>query len=343
MNSVNYDEIGVWLPAIRSGTGTEVFTIRLAEALKKRGIKVEIAWLPRQAEYLPWLVPIPAVPSWVTVVHVNTWLHSRFIPKHLPVVATMHSAIYDDSLSPYKSFAQSIYHKFWIRYCERWCVKNSYKLTAVSHYVAKQATMYFDRKDIAVIHNWIDLNIFRPEEEKVESGTFSIIFVGTPSIRKGIDLLPKIMRALGDKYQLKLTAKINDVPEYPELPKNISVIERLNNDFDLANLYRSADLLIFPSRLEGFGLVVLEALACGLPVVATDSGALGEIVQNGISGFLCPQDDVEAFVGAVRKIASDRNLRMQMGISGRLNAMKNFSEDLMIEKYIQLYATKRSD
>lgn len=335
-------KIGVWFPAIRTGTGTEIFTIRLVDALKKRGVRAEIAWLPHHAEYLPWVVHVPVVPDWVTVVHVNTWLHSRFIPKNLPVIATMHSATYDDSLLPYKSFIQKLYHQLWIRSCERWCVENSIKLTAVSHYAAGQATRHFGRKDIVVIHNWVDVDVFCPDKnedsKRDELPLFSMIFVGTPCIRKGVDLLPKIMLALGERFQLKVTARMKQIPGYPHLPKNMFAIERLNSDSDLVTLYRSVDLLLFPSRLEGFGLVALEAQACGLPVVATNGSALCEIVQNGVSGFLCPQDDIVAFVDAIKKVASDDSLRLRMGDAGRINAKNNFSEGVIIEKYLELYS-----
>jgi glycosyltransferase involved in cell wall biosynthesis len=339
---VSLKKIGVWFPAIRTGTGTEVFTVRLVNALKKLGVRAEIAWLPHYAEYLPWVVPVPVVPAWVTVVHVNTWLHSRFIPKNLPVIATMHSATYDDSLLPYKSFLQKIYHQYWIRACEQWCIDNATTITAVSHYAAAQTTKHLGRKDVVVIHNWVDVEVFCPEKfqnkKKNKTQVFSIAFVGTPCIRKGVDLLPKIMRALGEDFQLKLTATMNQIPGYPDLPKNMISIERLHDDSELVGLYRSVDLLLFPSRLEGFGLVALEAQACGLPVVATNGSALCEIVQHGISGILCPQDDVDAFVAAIKKIASNKDLRLQMGNAGHIAAKNNFSENFIIGKYLELYS-----
>ncbi|MCQ4974462.1 hypothetical protein NE662_09525, partial [Bifidobacterium pseudocatenulatum] len=62
----------IWFPAIRTGTGTDVFTQRLVEGLVAIGIRAEITWLPLRAEYLPWTVAVPQPPNWATIVHVNT-------------------------------------------------------------------------------------------------------------------------------------------------------------------------------------------------------------------------------------------------------------------------------
>ena len=89
----NHQAPAVWFPTVRTGTGTDVFTERLVEGLNQRGIRAAISWLPLRAEYAPWTVAIPKPPEWATVTHVNTWLHSRFLPKNLPVVATLHHSI----------------------------------------------------------------------------------------------------------------------------------------------------------------------------------------------------------------------------------------------------------
>ncbi|MBL8256262.1 MAG: hypothetical protein JNJ62_06655 [Pseudoxanthomonas mexicana] len=67
--------LGVWLPTVRAGTGTDVFAERLCEGLNSRGIRAEIAWLPHRSEYLPWTVSVPVAPAWADIVHVNTWIY----------------------------------------------------------------------------------------------------------------------------------------------------------------------------------------------------------------------------------------------------------------------------
>ena len=91
-------EPAVWFPTVRTGSGSEVFTVRLVDELKNRGLRAEITWLPLRAEFAPWTVPVPRPPTWANVVHVNTWLHPRFLPKRMPVVATLHHSIHHPDL-----------------------------------------------------------------------------------------------------------------------------------------------------------------------------------------------------------------------------------------------------
>ena len=80
------EQPAVWFPAIRTNTGTDVFTRRLVKGLNEQGIKAGVTWLPLRAEYAPWTVRVPKPPEWADIVQVNTWLHPRFIPKNLPAV-----------------------------------------------------------------------------------------------------------------------------------------------------------------------------------------------------------------------------------------------------------------
>ncbi len=129
----------IWFPTVRTNTGTDVFTERLVQGLNKQGIKAEITWLPLRAEYLPWTVPIPSPPKWATIVHVNTWLHTRFLPKQLPVIATLHHAIHDPELHPRKGMLRAAYHRYWIAPNERRVMQLANHVTAVSQFVAKMA------------------------------------------------------------------------------------------------------------------------------------------------------------------------------------------------------------
>ena len=82
---------------------------------------------------------------------------------------------------------------------------------------------------------------------------------------------------------------------------------------ELREEYRAADALLLPSRLEGFGYVVAEAMACKLPVITTNGTSLPELVEDGFSGKLCTPNDPEAFAAAVRRLDEDPALRRSMG------------------------------
>jgi glycosyltransferase involved in cell wall biosynthesis len=112
---------------------------------------------------------------------------------------------------------------------------------------------------------------------------------------------------------------------------------RLTRD-ELRDEYRRADLLLFPTRLEGFGYAVAEAMACGTPVVTTRCSALPELVDDGRTGRLCRMDDVAGFADAVRELVADNELLYRMGRAARMIAIERFSMSRMAHSYAALLA-----
>lgn len=327
----------VWFPAVRAGSGADVFTERLCAGLVARGIRAAITWLPLRAEYAPWTVPVPKPPRWATVVHVNSWLHPRFLPPRLPIVSTLHSCVHDAALDPYKNVAQRWYHAAWIKSVEAANLRRAARIVAVSDYTAQAARMTFKRRDIEVIHNGVDSRFFTPIERRRPNAPFRLLYVGNWDLRKGVDLLGPILEALGEGFELLHTADRRGAHLRYALPANCRCVGRLNAQA-LVEMYRQADALLFPSRLEGFGLVVAEALACGLPVIAAASSSLPEVVEEGKTGLLCPVDDVGAFVAAARALAADPARWQAMRHAARQRVEELFSEARQIERYIQLYS-----
>jgi glycosyltransferase involved in cell wall biosynthesis len=92
-----------------------------------------------------------------------------------------------------------------------------------------------------------------------------------------------------------------------------------------------------PSAREGFGLCVAEAMACGLPVVAADAGALPELVVEGQGGHICAIDDVSAFATAIRSISDDRARASRMGAFNRARAEERFGAVAMARQYQSLF------
>lgn len=328
-------EPAVWFPAIRAGSGADVFTERLAEGLRQRGIKAEISWLPHRAEYAPWTVATLTTPAWANIAHINTWLHRRFLPSGIPIVATMHHCVHGEELAPFKTPAQALYHRLWVLSLERTVLKRAKQIVAVSRYTAEQTKSIFRLSDISVIPNGITLDgPFRFKERTSPHKPFRLLFVGNWSARKGVDLLAPIMKQLGPDFELFFTGTVNR-----GTPTNMHSIGKPVGTSELARQYEEADALLFPSRLEGFGLVALEAQACGLPVIATRGSALPEVVEDGVTGLLCPQDNVQAFAEAARKLAADPSLWKQMRQSARKWVEDQYSLDTMIDHYLDTYRT----
>jgi len=330
----------VWFPTIRCGTGTDVFTERLAEGLRDRGIRCEITWLPHRAEYAPWTTPIPKPPAWANIVHINSWLPPRFVPRHLPLVVTVHHTVHDPSLLPYKNLPRRLYHARWIRPIEAENIRRAARVTAVSHYVAAEIERLFGHRQTTVIHNGIDTeSTFTPGPPCARPHhPFRLLYVGNWKPLKGVDLLEPILTRLGADFELCYTADRAGAHNHYSLPPNSRCLGRLDRE-GLVKAYREADALLFPTRSEGFGLTAAEAMACGLPVIASRVSSLPEIVEDGMTGYLCPVDDVACFVESARHLQSDKRLWENMRQLARRRAVSKFDHQSQIEQYQTLYQT----
>jgi glycosyltransferase involved in cell wall biosynthesis len=101
--------------------------------------------------------------------------------------------------------------------------------------------------------------------------------------------------------------------------------------------YRAADLLVFPSLMEGFGLVVVEAMSCGLPAIISNRGSLPELLCDGEGGFVCDPTDRGAFVRSVLRLASEPDLRKKLGSANRERVDRMFRWDLCAEATERVY------
>ncbi|CAI8832624.1 glycosyltransferase family 4 protein [Methylocaldum szegediense] len=328
--------LGVWFPAIRAGSGTDVFTERLCAVLNARGLRAEITWLPLRAEYAPWTVAVPQPPAWATVVHVNSWLHQRFWPQKLPVLCTVHSCVHDAALLPFKRPLQRLYHRFWIHRIENAALQRAHRLVAVSHYTAHATIAASGGNVPEVIPNGVDTDFFQPTFRQAPHQPFRLLYVGNWGPRKGVDLLGPIMTALGTGFELLYTADRGGRHTRYALPENTRCLGRLDAH-GLREAYAQADALLFSSRLEGLPLTVLEAMACGLPVIAARCSSLPEVVADGQTGLLCPVDDVAAFAAAARRLRSDVALWQALRTAARERAVALFDEARQVERYLDLY------
>ena len=325
----------IWFPTIRARSGSDVYVERLSLELRKRGIDVVVSWFNHLHEVCPILLKrIPAPPG-VDVIHANSWTAFAFKRAGIPLVVTMHHSVHDPEYAPYRNLAQAMYHNLLIRNYEDRGIKAAEKVVAVSHYTADVTARLFGSKKIVVIQNGIDTSRFSPGIEKIfDNQKFNLLFVGSASKRKGFDFLMQVMEKLGPDYHLHYTSEPGLFGPSPT--QNSSCVEKLNED-QLVNVYRGADALIFPSRYEGFGYVVAEAMACGKPVIAARTSALPELIENGENGILCSPDSVEEFIAAIRQLQNDKDYADKMALKARKTIVDNFGLDQMVEKYIDLY------
>lgn len=325
----------VWFPTIRAGTGADVFTRRLCDGLNAHGVRAEISWLPHRAEYLPWTVSVPTPPAWANMVHVNSWLPKRFWPGGLPVVVTVHHLVHDPAYWPFRSPAQAAYHALLIRSRELQAIRSAAAVTTVSNFVRDTIVAFSGRQDIAVIHNWIDGDVFTPGEQRGgrDDGTFRLFMAGSHTRRKGCDLLPALAHELGPAFEIRCAGGM--ASQNPSVP-NVIQLGRISES-ELIHEYQACDAVVSLSRYEGFGYTALEGMACGKPFVGFRGSGLGEVVEDGVTGFLSAMGDISAMAVHCRELAAYASVLKSMGDAGRRRAVADFPGGVSIDAYMALY------
>ncbi len=327
--------IKVWLPAIRAGSGTDVYTRRLAAALERQGLTAEITWFNLSHELLPILLRRTQPPADTDIIVTNSWNGFAFKRFGLPLVVVVHHCVFDNELSRYKSTIQYLYHRCIAEPREVRSLRCADAVVAVSHCVANHLQQKLGMNNVEVIYNWVDTDLFRPQPQEVRGGgPFRLLFVGKLTCLKGGDLLAPLMRRLGTGFELQFTANPQDCRKM-NLPAYMIPVGRFW-ERDMVRLYQECDAVLLPSRSEGFGYAALEAMACGKPVIASNNTALPETVQDGITGTLCRTGDVEAFVDVCRWLAKDAALCLKMGEAGRARVLAQFSEQAALHSYLHL-------
>ncbi len=327
----------IWFPTLKAGTGVDIFTERLCDGLNARGLRAEITWLPLRAEYLPWSVQAPQPPDWANIVHVDTRLHGRFLAPGLPVVATMHLCVHDPALAAFKSHAQAFYQRFWVKRVERATLSRASDVLAVSRYTANMTMQAFDMDRIRVIPNGVPIpeGVLRAVERD-PGNPFRLLYVGNWSRRKGVELLGPIMEELGSGYELRYTADAHGAHVNAKLPANCMCIGRLDQQ-QVGMEYHDADALLFPSRLEGLPLTVIEAMAHGLLAVAACSSSVPEIIEDGVDGMLFEVDDVAEAVATIKQLSTDHGRWREMRSRARGKIENNFGFNQMVDAYEAVY------
>lgn len=308
----------IWLPLIATGTGAEVYTRRLAKGLAERGHQVELSAAPHCFQYAPWLAPLRPPPG-VDVTLGNSWNAAAF-SYAAPMVTVVHHVVHDPALARHKSLAQSAFHRAFVRPMELRALAASAAVVAVSEASAVAIRRHLADVPVEVVLNGIDTEFFRPPEQRPPrdpSAPVKLLFVGTPSTRKGFDTVAEIVAALGAGCSLTCVGPSpgRAMPHPPG--RYLGTV----TDAELRQAYQEADLLLLPSRLEGFGYAAAEAMACGVPVVCAEGGAVAEIAPPPECAITCRAGDSAAFAAAISALAADTQRLEAMRGAARANAV----------------------
>lgn len=326
----------IWLPAIKTGSGSDVYTMRLAHGLSAAGHIPVLQFFDRRFELAPWLLGKITPPPGTQVIHTNSWNGYAFKRDKIPLVVTEHHYIGDPAFHSFRHPAQAIYHRLHILPGVHRSYAAANALIAVSHHTAS-AIKQQRGIHASCIHNWIDTTQFQPTHSPTQhTGPLRCLFVGNPARRKGSDILPALAKSLPPGIQIHCLGGLRGNIKTAAGTRQIIPVSRLAPE-QMPVLYQQMHVALIPTRYEAFGYVALEAMACGLPVVGFDSTGTAEVCIHGETALLTPTDDLDALIGNLIKLQKDPSLRMQLGRNGRAHAISNFSSEAAIQAYVDTY------
>lgn len=190
------------------------------------------------------------------------------------------------------------------------------------------------KQKILVNHPGVDIRLFRPRKDARRLGAVRILFVGGNFHRKGGADLLEAVRRLGPAVEL-------DVVTGSSFEPPAGIVCRVHRGLgpqspEIARLYREADIFTLPSRGDCFPQAVAEALASGLAIVASTTGAIPEMLQDGVNGHLVPPGDPRALAIALESLVLSSSLRRQMGLASRRLAEREHDADANNRRIIEL-------
>jgi glycosyltransferase involved in cell wall biosynthesis len=195
---------------------------------------------------------------------------------------------------------------------------------------------------VRYLPNFVRLDaIGAPPDRRGRTGPVSVLFVGWLIEAKGVRELLAAACALADaRFTLvgpaepTFTASIRD--GLGALGERVRVLPPQPREAIL-RLYREADVFVLPTWREGFPNVVIEAMATGLPVVATPVGAIAEVIEDGRSGLLVPARDAKALEAALRRLIDDPTLRAALGARARERVEERYTREAVVARLAAIY------
>ncbi|WP_073948661.1 glycogen synthase [Streptomyces kebangsaanensis] len=295
------------------------------------------------------------------LVHSHTWYanlagHLGKLLHGVPHVMTAHSL---EPLRPWK--AEQLGGGYALSgWAERTAIEAADAVVAVSAAMREDILACYPALDPArvhVVHNGIDTTLYRPDHGTealdrigLDPARPYVLFVGRITRQKGVPHLLRAARDIDPAAQIVLCAGAPDTPGidrefrdlYQELSRSregVHWIPRMLPRPDVVQLLTHAAVFVCPSVYEPLGIVNLEAMACGTPVVASEVGGIPEVVEDGRTGVLVPVDDdfETGLARALDAVLADAGAARRMGEAGRRRAVEEFGWDAVARRTVRLY------
>jgi glycosyltransferase involved in cell wall biosynthesis len=346
--------IGGYLPDDFRTGGGQLIGCKIAQALARQGHQIEYRALPTSKGtqgYLPHaahfrsghilqeiLQPIRQKEEGYDLVHLHegdeTWGASvgySLFKKQRKLVVGFYAP---EAHRIPKSVAEM---------ARRFAVRRADRVFALSQYSRQNiASAYgIPPSKIDVIYGGVDLSFFSSTPPP-EGSIRSLLFVGRldgPGRQKGLDILLEALPRILTRHPVRLHVVGTGLGEtsFKEQVGRLCVGDHVTfhgfvKHTDISPYYRNTDLVVLPSRRESFGLVLAEAMASSRPVVASNVGAIPEVVEDSITGMLIPPDDPKACADAIISLLDDPDRMREMGRKGQERVRASFTWEKVAER-----------
>ena len=261
-----------------------------------------------------------------------------------PIILTIHTSSSGLGLGDVAVLKQSHFGSF----RQNWLSKNIAFFIALSQIIREDLkTLGISESKIVPIPNGIDVERFFPasgteqmtlrQQLELPNGII-VIYAGRLHSDKRVDQLIKIWKNIRIVHPNATLLIVGSGPDEDLLRKSAGPgIIFTGGIQNVAPYLRSADLFVLPSVSEGFSLSILEALACGLPVIVTPVGAVNEVINHGQNGWIVDIDNLACLEASILELIGDPGLRTALGNAGRQSVEDNYAISSVISKLIDLY------
>jgi len=251
--------------------------------------------------------------------------------RRLPVVTTLHGT--DITLVGADRSYFSI---------TKFSIEQSDGVTTVSEYLKRRTLEVFGiEKEISVLYNFVNCELYQPVPKKPRAKKTLLHLSNFRPVKRPLDCIRILERVLGE-----VEAELLMVGDGPErgpaemLARELGIEQHvtfLGKQGHVERIIPQADVFLLPSESESFGLAALEAMACGVPPVATRVGGLPEVIRHGVDGYLEEVGDIDAQAGRVISLLRDETLCGEVAAAARETAAARFCSTLIVPQYEEFY------
>jgi len=269
-----------------------------------------------------------AIPHSVAALLAQQMLAPR---RRLPFITTLHGTDItivgtDRSLFPITQFS----------------IEKSDGITAVSQDVRRHTYEVFGiSKEIRVIHNFVNVDMYRPDQNRPNGEKRLMHISNFRPVKRVLDCIRILAEVIKQTpAHLYMVGDGPDRPEAHRLARELGIaahVTFMGKQDHVERLFPGMHVLLMPSEMESFGLASLEAMACGVPPVATRVGGLPELVTDTVDGFLEPVGDIARQAGRVIELLTNPGLYEKMAQAARHTAVERFASSKIIPQYEQYY------